>query len=87
MPINANKRIYFILIFCFICCPFAKGQIPVKLNGLNKKSGVQVVQKNNTLDISWPTGENEKGKIMLDLQPGAPLFKSIQVQKNGLTKK
>ncbi|WP_223816171.1 hypothetical protein [Adhaeribacter rhizoryzae] len=75
-----------LLVFCLYNYVFAYGQVPVNTTRFNKKSGVQVLQQNNTLQVSWPTGNGDKGSLMLNLQPDAPVFQKIQVQQQGQVK-
>ena len=36
------------------------------------------------LDITWPAGNAEKGKVLIDLEKGNPLIKSLQLEKDGV---
>jgi hypothetical protein len=53
-------------------------QIPIDLSGFQAKNGATVVSQTNRLVIAWPTQEKEKGKLVIDLANGKPLFTSIQ---------
>ena len=46
---------------------FCNAQKNLDLSAYNKKSDVNVFIKENMLRVSWPTGKNESGKLLLDL--------------------
>jgi len=58
---------------------FCNAQTNLDLSAYNKGSDVDVSVKENMLSVSWPTGKNESGKLLLDLSKDKPLFKSIQL--------
>ncbi|REA61301.1 hypothetical protein DSL64_12705 [Dyadobacter luteus] len=58
-------------------------QIPVDTKGFDKKSGVQVSQKGNALNIEWPAGNSETGRIILDLREAESLFQALQIGMEG----
>ena len=60
----------------------AFAQVSVDLESFDKKSNVQVEVKDNLLNVSWPTGTTENGKISFDLRGEKPLFSTIQVFEN-----
>ena len=57
----------------------AKAQVQVDLSGMSSNGAQAVATKKNILNITWPTGDNEQGKIIFNLQKGKPLFSSIQL--------
>ena len=61
-------------------------QSAVNLQGFNKKSGVTVKATGTTIDLSWPTGTAEHGRVVFDLDKSKPLFKSIQANDKGAYK-
>lgn len=63
-----------------------KAQIPVDLNSFNDKNGTSATIDNGMLDLSWPTGEGEKGRLLINLEEGESLLKSIQLNKEGVSK-
>jgi hypothetical protein len=65
---------------------FAIAQIPVDLSEYDKKSGVAVSVKEGLLDITWPTGETEHGKMLINLEKEEPFFESIQLSEGGIFK-
>lgn len=73
--------LYFLGIFLFSTCTYA--QSPIDLSGFDKKGEATAAVKEDILLITWPTGETEKGKILIDLGKGKPLFGSIQLTQEG----
>jgi hypothetical protein len=78
-----KKRTLFILS---LICTIANAQMPVDVSGLQPASGATVTTRNNTIDISWPAGGKEKGRLLLSLDQQQPLFKSIQLTSQGAYK-
>ncbi|GAB3880773.1 CehA/McbA family metallohydrolase domain-containing protein [Spirosoma agri] len=74
----------FCLFLSFLCFSVARAQTPVDLSGFQTTNGATVVNRTNTLEVSWPTHANEKGKLILDLANGQPLFNSIQLSRQGV---
>lgn len=72
---------YLILLFLAVNVS-AFSQIPVDLKSFDKKGSVQVEVKGDMLNVSWPTGTTENGKIAFDLRNGKPLLNNIQVVEN-----
>ncbi|WP_214072890.1 hypothetical protein [Mucilaginibacter sp. dw_454] len=70
---------------CIVSLVFSGAGIAqtVSLQGLNRKSGVVIAQKASTLELTWPTGNAEHGRVVFDLNQSNPLFKSIQVTSAG----
>jgi hypothetical protein len=56
-----------------------KAQPLVNLNKFNKRKGVNVQVAGKQININWPAGKDGQGKLILDLNNGMPLFKSIGV--------
>lgn len=69
-----------ILLFILIST-VTVAQAPVDLSNFNKKSGARAVVSANSLQINWPTGSNEEGKIILNLERAHPLIASMQLRK------
>lgn len=63
------------ILFSLLC----NAQTHLNLSAYNKGSDVNVFVKENVLSVSWPTGKNESGKLLLNLSKDKPLFKSIQL--------
>ncbi len=64
---------------------FCIAQTHVDLSAYNEKSDTKIYVKDNILSVSWPTGKNETGKLLLDLSKEHPLFKSIQLKNKEIT--
>ncbi|MEO6721686.1 MAG: hypothetical protein ABIN67_15060 [Ferruginibacter sp.] len=72
------------LFFCVLTIgSFANAQvIDLDVAGFDKNGEVKQEFKNKLLNIEWPSGSNEHGKLIIDLRNGKPLIKSIQVSSN-----
>ena len=47
--------------------------------------GKMVTQQGQSLEISWPAGHSLKGKVVFDLTPSRPLFKTISLGQQQIT--
>ncbi|MEO5891877.1 MAG: hypothetical protein ABIQ31_16635 [Ferruginibacter sp.] len=72
-----------ILFFLLMTYAFAKAQVKVDLSGLHKNHETKVVVQKNLVSITWPAGNKEIGKIIIDLTNEKPLFRSIQLSSFG----
>jgi hypothetical protein len=71
-----------ILALSFLFLPlFLIGQVPVDLNNFDKRGASTATVKENILDIRWPTGADGMGRLLIDLEEGHSLFKSVQLGK------
>ncbi|GAB4017581.1 CehA/McbA family metallohydrolase domain-containing protein [Spirosoma koreense] len=75
-----------LLLLFSVLSALTYAQVPVNLSGFQKKNGVSVSSQGNSLAVSWPTNGKETGKLILDLDPGKPLFTSLQVSQQGRLK-
>jgi hypothetical protein len=73
----------FVASVLFFSVNSAIAQSAVNLQGFNKKSGVTVKSTGSKIDLSWPTGATEHGRVVFDLDKNNPLFKSIQATDKG----
>src|SRR5262245_25511196 len=64
------------LAFCHPGAAFAQG-IAVDLSAYSPKCGVEVKRDGDRLLVAWPAGDNEFGRVALDLRPGVPLFQTL----------
>jgi hypothetical protein len=64
----------------------SKAQPTVNLSKFNKRTGVDVRVTGKQIDIRWPAGRDSHGKLILDLENGMPLFKSIGINKGAAFK-
>lgn len=58
---------------------FAVAQVKVDLKDYHKANGAVVTQLGQSLLITWPAGNATKGKVVLDLTPAQPLFKTLSL--------
>ncbi|WP_210487147.1 hypothetical protein [Rufibacter aurantiacus] len=65
----------FYLIFAFALS--LRAQQLVDVSQLGKRNGAKVRVEGELVDVTWPTGRNGNGRLVLDLNKGMPLFKSI----------
>lgn len=75
-----------ILLVLLLSSMLVKAQIPVKLTGYEKKKEGSATVKGNILEVVWPTGETNAGKINIDLKKGSPLINSLQLSQDGVFK-
>jgi hypothetical protein len=68
-----------ILFFLLTIGTGAFAQVSVDLKGFDKKSNVRVEVTGNMLNIGWPTGESETGKLAIDLTSEKPLINTLQL--------
>lgn len=61
----------------------ATAQVHVDLSAFNKKNGATILINKNILEACWPVNNSDKGKLELDLNNTAALFKSIRLSSNG----
>lgn len=76
-----KKTLFFLAFLSFIV---ARAQVPVDLSGYKEKTKASL--KDALLSITWPAGQTENGKIILNLENEKPLFKSIQLTRQGTYK-
>jgi hypothetical protein len=72
------KNITLLLLFT-ACVISSKAQPMINLSKFNKRTGVNVQVAGKQIDIKWPAGKDDHGKLILDLENGMPLFKSIGI--------
>jgi hypothetical protein len=65
----------------------SKSQHRVDFTGYNTKGKAKVAVKGNLISVSWPSGKTEHARLLLDLEKGKPLFKSIESTNNGAFRK
>ena len=68
-----------LLLLCLLSGIFAQAQVRVDLAGLDKKGKATATLNGQLLEVTWPTGEAEQGKLLFDLQPENALLKSVQL--------
>ncbi|MET4082579.1 hypothetical protein ABIB40_002539 [Pedobacter sp. UYP30] len=56
-----------------------KAQPRLNLKNFNSSTGVSAKVNGNYLELTWPVGNKEFGKMLLDTRNNYPLFKSIQM--------
>ena len=73
-----------ILIYSLLFLSFSSlAQVEVDLSDFDKKGLAEASLERNILNISWPIGGNEKGKLLLNLNKGSSLFQSIKLSNQG----
>jgi hypothetical protein len=66
-------------ILLIVCVLTLKAQPLVNLSKFNNRTGVDVHRAGRHLNVKWPVGKNLYGKLIVDLENGMPLFKSIGI--------
>lgn len=76
-----------ILLFAAIfVSTFCLAQAPVDLSSYNKNSSVRALVESGLLNVSWPVGSHEQGRISINLTNEGPLLSSLQLQQRGAWK-
>lgn len=68
-----------ILLLFILKVAVAFSQIPVNLSGFEKKNGASALVQNNQLLVTWKTDPSSLGRILLNLDPSLPLFRSFEL--------
>jgi hypothetical protein len=58
-------------------------QVAVDLTGFNKAGSSAVSLRANSIEVTWATGNNEKGILDINLEKGKPLFHLVKLSNNG----
>lgn len=75
-----TNHLYFLgLLLLLLPVDASFAQSPIDLSGLDKKGVVKAKADNNVIQITWPTGATEEGKLVLDMESGRPLFQSLSI--------
>lgn len=74
-----KKTLFFLLFVQGI----VRAQAPVDVSGVSPASGTKVSFRQQVIDITWPAGQSEKARLLLNLDPQQPLFQSIQLSLGG----
>jgi hypothetical protein len=69
----------FLIVFLSVIAVNLQAQIPVDFKGFDKKSGVQATVSDAMLNIEWPVGNAETGKVSIDLNKTKPLIGSLGI--------
>lgn len=81
-----NKRIRYLILGGFTFAMLNAWQLcaqSINTKSFNPKSGVSLKTGAGQVTVTWPAGDNSNGRLVLNLQKDAPLFKSMQLSKNG----
>ncbi len=70
------------LIFLILFALQANAQPKLNLKNFDSSTGVSVQAKGDSFEVTWPIGNKENGKIILDVRNNYPLFKSLQIGKS-----
>lgn len=73
-----------VLFYLLIACTSVWAQIAVDFSQFNKRGEAQATVIDNHLEIVWPTGQNEKGKVSFNLEAERPVFSSMQLTRDGI---
>jgi hypothetical protein len=61
-------------------------QVKVDLKNFSTKNGARVTVSDQLLQVQWPAGSEQNGKIILNLENNKPLFNSIGLVYGGSTR-
>lgn len=65
---------------------FSEAQVKVDLSGFDKNSPARATVRNEAIDLHWPAGNKEQGRLLINLVKGQPLFSRIGLQASGVWK-
>lgn len=68
-----------LLFIAMLVAGIAQTQAQLKLNTkqFNPNGEATITSKNQQVEITWPAGQQQFGKVQFDLSPSSPLFKRI----------
>ena len=74
-----------VLLFAFLIfpCTVVLAQSPVDLSRFDKKGLAKALVKDDLLEISWPAGDGQSAKLLLQTTGEAALIESIQIGRSG----
>lgn len=75
-----------LLLFFILLCRLSFCQ-PVNLSLFNVNGQGRVTVRNKVLTVRWPAGKNRQGRLILNLEKARPLFESMELTDNGVSKK
>jgi hypothetical protein len=78
-------RFHVLTIIPLFMTIFAIAQTKVDMKGYQQTKGTVVTHQGQSLEISWPAGNSLKGKVVFDLAPSRPLFKTISLGQQQIT--
>lgn len=78
------KKLLFLLVFIYP--QLINAQQKIDLKGFKKNGATVTSNVNNEIVLTWPTGNQNTGKMVLNLHQVKPLFSSIQLGKKGIYK-
>lgn len=68
---------YLLPAICLCISVIGYSQSLVRTNQYDKKSKTSLFVTDSVISISWPTGNDDYGKMLIDLSKNKPLFKAI----------
>jgi len=68
-----------LIVFLSVIAANLQAQVPVDLKSFDEKSGVQAIVSDAMLNIEWPAGNAETGKVSIDLNKTNPLIGSLGI--------
>ena len=78
-------KFFLLPVICLFMAAAAIAQAKVDLKDYKQANGAVVTQQGQLLDVSWPAGNSLKGRVVLDLAPSHPLFKTISLGRQQIT--
>lgn len=72
-----NLRSLLLMALLATVMPAAQAQLKLNTKLFNKNGEASIAWHNQLLEITWPTGKAQVGKVQFDLSPASPLFKRI----------
>lgn len=72
-------RSSFLLLFIITTAIHSNAQTPVDLAAYNKNGEAKVTVNDNLLNVTWPAGDAQQGKLVFNLDNKGALFQSVQL--------
>ena len=74
-----NLRSLLLMALLATVMPQAHAQLKINSLMFNKNGEASITQHNQLVEITWPAGKTQFGKVQFDLSSSAPLFKQISL--------
>ncbi|WP_197051677.1 hypothetical protein [Salegentibacter sp. Hel_I_6] len=74
-------RIEFLLFVVALYPVAVISQVPIDLKSFDKKGEASISIEDEILEVTWPSGEHETGKVYFNLKRDQPLFNKIELIK------
>ena len=77
---------YWWLVILVLICNLSNAQIKIDVTKYKNKGETKLVINSNLIKINWPAGNKQSGELLIDMEANKPLFRSISLIKNNISK-